>query len=93
MSPIGFAVTPPSGDIEDCRPDLTSHAQAAQSGISRATSPAGGYRDACRPVGDCWHATVVRIASLLGDEIVPRSVPLLVRGDSAVRVGRVSLAL
>lgn len=39
MSPIGFAVTPPSGDIEDCRPGLTSHAQAAQSGISRATSP------------------------------------------------------
>ena len=53
---------------------MLPHPRRLRASVARACNTA--------PVGDCWHATVVRVDPLLGRETVPGSLPLLVSDAS-----------
>jgi hypothetical protein len=93
---------PRSGDRRVCPRDPSSRsaAGARRTGASKVTKPSyhrpvSAAWHAVEPllhapeaVGDCWHATVVRADPLLGHEIVPGSLPLLVQLGTPVRPAR-----
>ena len=69
----------------------TSNAAGTRSNPNLAPSgkraaPDTSLRVTRASVGDCWHATVVRVDPLLGHQIVPGSVPLLVHFGTGRRL-------